>query len=324
MINKKKKDEFKNLIFFIFKIREMNKKIEKIKIEVNDDYKDNLNNLDKNIDLELNSPSILSPRSLKKKPKSYIKKIRSSPSFQTIPLTKTLSNLSVSSLNKFNLENEFLETHYNEQNNIDNIGYSFEDNIDLNNNEDENDFFEELNKTQYSEPKQFLTRKVKKEKNNKKKDEELKDINEKIEKESILTTSTNKSSKNQLFHENPPLELVKDIMKIFLGDNLNNSCYQFTRKMLEEKKIIEKLETFIPELRKYYLKCKQNKYLENLDSKKVITIFRQLIRIYGYQLHSTEKYQNGSKFLLYKIDKTEKIIEQKKNNKKTNFTIDFD
>ncbi len=325
MINKKKKDEFKNLIFFIFKIREMNKKIEKIKIEVNDDYKDNLNNLDKNIDLELNSPSILSPRSLKKKPKSYIKKIRSSPSFQTIPLTKTLSNLSVSSLNKFNLENELSETHHIEQyNNNDDIGYSFEDNIELNNNEDENDFFEELNKTQYSEPKQFLTRKVKKEKNNKKKDEELKDINEKIEKESILTTSTNKSSKNQLFHENPPLELVKDIMKIFLGDNLNNSCYQFTRKMLEEKKIIEKLETFIPELRKYYLKCKQNKYLENLDSKKVITIFRQLIRIYGYQLHSTEKYQNGSKFLLYKIDKTEKIIEQKKNNKKTNFTIDFD
>ncbi len=319
-----------------------NIKKENIHLNINHFLNEN-NNIDSNIDSSspnlifespLNTPT---PRSLKKKPKSYIKKIRSSPSFQSIPLTKSISNLSVNSLNKFNLQNENEEEtlKYNsfsqfltQSNNDDdddnqNIGYLIEDDLDnkneLKESQEEDDFFDQIEKNQYSEPKQFLIKKVKK--HNQKKNNEESEIDEK---ESIFTTSTNKSSKNQLFHENPPYELVKEIMKIFLGDNLNNPCYQFTRKMIEEKRIIEKIETYIPELKKYYLKCKQGKYLENLDSKKIITIFRQLIRIYGYQVHSTEKYQNGSKFLLYKIDKIEKMKEQNKNHKKSNFTVDFD
>ncbi len=316
----------------------MKKKIEslkELKIEIKNDNDDNLEDLL----MSPNSQSPFSPSSknLKKKPKSYIKKIRSSPSFQSIPLTKSLSNLSYNSLNKFNQQNDIDNlinndlNKYNSDNNSynvnhfnfhlenyedENIGYNFEQVIiKKENKEDEEiDFFDDLDKNQYSEPKVFLTKKIKKKNIEKNKEEDEK---------SNITTSTTKSSKNQLFHENPPIELVKDIMKIFLGENLNNPCYQFTRKMLEEKKILEKIENYIPELRKYYLKCKQNKYLDNLDSKKIITIFRQLVRIYGYQVHSTEKYQNGSKFLLYKIDKIEKIIEQK-NNKKTNFTVDFD
>jgi hypothetical protein len=300
----------------------MKKKIESLKelnLEIKNDYEDNSENLL----LSPNSQSPFSPSSknLKKKPKNYIKKIRSSPSFQSIPLTKSLSNLSFNSLNKFNQQNDIdnfinkdinnLENNENYQD--DNIGYCFEQVIGKNNikEDEEIDFFDDLDKNQYSEPKLFLTKKIKKKNNEKIKEEDEK---------SNITTSTTKSSKNQLFHENPPIELVKNIMKIFLGENLDNPCYQFTRKMLEEKNILEKIENYIPELRKYYLKCKQNKYLDNLDSKKIITIFRQLVRIYGYQVHSTEKYQNGSKFLLYKIDK---INEQKKNNK-TNFTVDFD
>ncbi len=302
---------------------EISKALEELKIDINDNYDDTIIKNEE----DLMSPNTLSPfspsRNIKKKPKSYIKKIRSSPSFQSIPLTKSLSNLSVNSLNKFNEQYDNLNLNLNiDSDDIknfedDNLGYNIEDENYENNKikeDEEIDFFEELDKNQYSEPKIFLTKKIKKN------IEKIKEDDEK----SNFTTSTSKSSKNQLFHENPPIELVKEIMKIFLGDNLDNPCYQFTRKMLEEKNIIQKVENYIPELRKYYLKCKQNKYLDNLDSKKIITIFRQLVRIYGYQIHSTEKYQNGSKFLLYKIDKIEKNIEQKKNIKKSIFTVDFD
>lgn len=298
--------------------------MDKLKIQIMDDYKDQEfiltnENEENNLTSEL-SPFGNSPKKMKRKPKSYIKKIRSSPSFQSLPLTKTLSNLSVNSLNKLNLqneENELIKINTEQEN----IGFIIDEYENNNNKEEEVDFFDELEKTQFSEPKSFLIKKVKKPENIKKENVNFEEFDEK---ESIMTSSTNKSSKNQLFHENPPIELVKEIMKLFLGENLDNPCYQFTRKMLEEKKIMEKLEKYIPELRKYYLKCKQNKYLDNLDSKKVITILRQLIRIYGYQIHSTEKYQNGAKFLLYKIDKLEKNVQQKTNIKKSNFTVDFD
>lgn len=61
-------------------------------------------------------------------------------------------------------------------------------------------------------------------------------------------------------------------------------------------------------------------YLENLNEKKIITLFRQLLRPYDYIINAVEKYNNGEKFLLYNISK-------KKSNqllKKINSTINFD
>ena len=125
--------------------------------------------------------------------------------------------------------------------------------------------------------------------------------------------------KDQLFTKNPPFELVKDILKLFITRDIDdNLYYEFSKKNIIDKNIINKIEIYIPELKKYYLKCKHNKYLENLTDKKFITLLRQILRLYNFNLRSIEKYNNGEKYLLY-------IIEKKKNLlKKINSIINFD
>ena len=124
----------------------------------------------------------------------------------------------------------------------------------------------------------------------------------------ILKDDLQISLKNQLFSkEIPPIELVNKILNTIINKDLNENIYfEFSRKNLVNKKVLDKFNLFIPELKKYYLKCKHNKYLENLDEKKMITIFRQILRPYDYIITAFEKYNNGEKYLLY-------IIKKKKN-----------
>jgi hypothetical protein len=136
-----------------------------------------------------------------------------------------------------------------------------------------------------------------------------------------LKKDKNISLKNQLFSKDiPSFELVNKILYTMINKDLNENLYfEFSRKIIMNKKIIEKMNQFIPELKKIYLKCKHKKYLENLNEKKVITIFRQILRPYDYNIISIEKYNNGEKYLLY-------IIEKRKNLglKKIDSTINFD
>ena len=134
----------------------------------------------------------------------------------------------------------------------------------------------------------------------------------------------NKKKKNQLFSkEQPPLELVKKIIFELINKELNdNIYYQFSIKNLSNKKIIDKINSYVPELKKYYLKCKHNKYLENLDDKKIITLFRQILRPYDFAINAYEKYDNGHKYLLYVIEKKKNL--NNLNIKKINSIVNFD
>jgi len=127
--------------------------------------------------------------------------------------------------------------------------------------------------------------------------------------------------KNQLFSCNPPpFELVNKILYELIQKELNdNVYYEFSRNYLFNKKIIDKIEIFIPELKIYYLKCKHKKYLENFNEKKLITLFRQLIKPYDFTIKSIEKYNNGKKYLLYIIEKNKKL-----SFKKIDSFINFD
>ena len=137
----------------------------------------------------------------------------------------------------------------------------------------------------------------------------------------ILKDDLQISLKNQLFSkEIPPIELVNKILNTIINKDLNENIYfEFSRKNLVNKKVLDKFNLFIPELKKYYLRCKHNKYLENLDEKKMITIFRQILRPYDYIITAFEKYNNGEKYLLY-IIKKKKIL----NLKKIDSVINFD
>lgn len=126
--------------------------------------------------------------------------------------------------------------------------------------------------------------------------------------------------KNQLFSkEIPPIDIVNKILGTIINKELNENIYfEFSRKNLLNKKVMDKVNDLIPELKKYYLKCKHTKYLENLNEKKIITIFRQILRPYSYNIKSYEKYNDGEKYLLYIIKKKNMYF------KKIDSTINFD
>ena len=54
---------------------------------------------------------------------------------------------------------------------------------------------------------------------------------------------------------------------------------------------------------KYYLPCKQRTYLNDLNTKNVITILRHVCKCYGYCIISTEKHVKKQKLIIYKIIK---------------------
>ena len=242
--------------------------------------------MDKN--LNINTKVMESKRVKIRSP--FFKKVKSNSS-----LRSSSSNLSEQNLEEFNMMHEEIE--------FENIGMNMED--------EEGDLFDEISSLS-KHLKTYDTQSMKDKILDEKKVKKKKDIDE------ISTTS---SKKNQLFQEYPSEEFIKQIIHLFIGkDTPVNKHYQFSRKMLEDKGVIVELHHMIPELKNYYLKCKHQKYLDNIDSKKAITIFRQMIRLCGYTVKSVEKYQNGSKFLLYHMEKLNDI----KSPRKINFEVDFD
>lgn len=130
-----------------------------------------------------------------------------------------------------------------------------------------------------------------------------------------------KDVKNQLFRENVSFEFLSKLLKSCFNLELsNNTNYSFSKKTIVNKNIKDLILENIDELKKVYIKCKHKIYLENLNEKKIITLFRQLLREHNFDLKAKEKYENGKKYLLYTISK--KMINN--NIKKINSTINFD
>tara|TARA_B100001123_G_scaffold254435_1_gene283851 strand:+ start:84 stop:491 length:408 start_codon:yes stop_codon:yes gene_type:complete len=109
---------------------------------------------------------------------------------------------------------------------------------------------------------------------------------------------------NQLFRKIPPRDLALKILKSF-GLNSFDDTRSFSRKDLEVLKCLEAINAIKEELQIYYLPCKSRTYLNDLDTKNVITILRQLVRLYGYSVISREKYIRGDKFMIYQVISSE-------------------
>ena len=80
---------------------------------------------------------------------------------------------------------------------------------------------------------------------------------------------------------------------------------------------------FVPELEVYYLPCKRNKYLYDLNPKKMITILRQIVRCYDYFIFSKERYIQVVNILLIKLCQIKKII-LKTRKKDETYIVSFD
>lgn len=112
-------------------------------------------------------------------------------------------------------------------------------------------------------------------------------------------------TKNQLFRKIPPKDLVIQIVQTFGLKSLDDSS-KFSKKKLKLIKTVEAINELKPQLEKYYLPCKARTYLHGLNEKNVITVLRQCIRIYGYKIHSREKYMKGEKYILYRLTEDNK------------------
>lgn len=105
---------------------------------------------------------------------------------------------------------------------------------------------------------------------------------------------------NQLFIKTVDLDTLKSLLDCFDLRGLNDAR-MFSKKELEQRRTLEKLAELKPILQEYYLKCKSSLYLENMTEKKALTVLKQVIRLYGYSLESTEKNINNKKLIYYKL-----------------------
>jgi hypothetical protein len=60
-------------------------------------------------------------------------------------------------------------------------------------------------------------------------------------------------------------------------------------------------------LKKYYIPCKYEKYVTDLNEKKLVTILRQIVKLHDYKVTSQEKYIDGKKTLLYSLESDAQI-----------------
>ena len=114
--------------------------------------------------------------------------------------------------------------------------------------------------------------------------------------------------KNQLFKKMPTMDLFERFVKIFGLTDIND-CRKFTRDTLLKNNTLEKFEGFVEELEEYYIPCKVEKYLKDLDEKKLITVLRQIAKTFEYNVISNEKYLNSRKVLQYSLEKNSQINE---------------
>tara|TARA_Y100000385_G_C12867835_1_gene540132 strand:+ start:397 stop:786 length:390 start_codon:yes stop_codon:yes gene_type:complete len=120
--------------------------------------------------------------------------------------------------------------------------------------------------------------------------------------------------KNQLFTEIPDLEFLNKFLNLYGINNLEDSV-EFSKYELIDLNIVDKIEDLIPELVMYYLPCKYEMFLTNMNVNKCLTILRQIIKLYNYELKKREHVQNKKKSIYYHLNKINNTNIKINNNK---------
>jgi len=107
---------------------------------------------------------------------------------------------------------------------------------------------------------------------------------------------------NQLFKSYVQDDLFNKLLFAF-GLETINDCRMFSTVDLQMIGTVRKLEELKNDIYKYYLPCKAKLYLSNLDENKCVTVLRQVLRLRGLILKSTQKYVKKKKIVFYSIQK---------------------
>lgn len=106
---------------------------------------------------------------------------------------------------------------------------------------------------------------------------------------------------NQLFIHKPPEPLILTCINI-LGWVTFTDKRVLIRSELEKTQVVANFSCVINELKLYYLPCKQDKYLTNINVKAIITIVRQLLKTIGYNIRGIERVMDNKKEMIYKLE----------------------
>jgi hypothetical protein len=101
----------------------------------------------------------------------------------------------------------------------------------------------------------------------------------------------------KLFRKEPPKELVDTILRATGLINMTDLRW-FTKDELS----LEGHEEWLEQLEPYYLPCKAARFLHGaMDSLRLMTIFRHILRPHGYDLCAQERLYKEHKHTLYQI-----------------------
>ena len=134
---------------------------------------------------------------------------------------------------------------------------------------------------------------------------------------------------NQLFRKTPPRDICIKVLNAFGLQDFTDTR-NFSRKDLEVIKCLEKINSLRDDLQDYYIPCKSRTYLNDLNTKNVITILRQIVRLFNYSVVSREKYIKGDKFMIYQLVPSETrnyqpvMIQTNSDNNGNDYVIKFD
>ena len=104
----------------------------------------------------------------------------------------------------------------------------------------------------------------------------------------------------QLFKKDPTIDILNKVLGT-IGLTEFKEEYNFRKKDLITYGSVEKMKLINNDLSEFYYPCKAKLYLEDIDESKCVTIIRQFLRFFEYNLVSREKYNNGEKFIVYSL-----------------------
>lgn len=121
---------------------------------------------------------------------------------------------------------------------------------------------------------------------------------------------------NQLFSKKPPIDLINKIF-VSMGHLGVHDKREFS-KLSFTKEVIEKMQTHLDSLAEFYIMSKRKIYLSDINSKKIITVLKQIIRLHDYKLISREKFikEFNKKITVYTVNSTKP--------KRPNLSLSFD
>ena len=129
---------------------------------------------------------------------------------------------------------------------------------------------------------------------------------------------------NQLFKTKIHEEHANALAHAFGLASIRDTHSSFCKTDLKTRGTVEKIRSeHMSMLESYYLPCKARVYLHDLDEKKSITMFRQILRTFDLALRSTQKYTNNKKVSFYFINDDANDLGRVTKSTQANIRIEF-